>query len=66
VEGAGEMDVPMLVSGLVHEIVQSLIGHGWTDTDFAILLEHQARASGLALEPENIAVSDGLEESDGP
>jgi 3-hydroxyisobutyrate dehydrogenase len=65
-KAARDLDVPMPVSALVHEIVQSLIGHGWTDTDFAILLEHQARASGLALEPENIAVSDGLEESDGP
>ena len=64
-KAARELDVPMPVSALVHEIVQSLIGHGWTDTDFAILLEHQARASGLALHPEDVAVSDGLEESDG-
>jgi 3-hydroxyisobutyrate dehydrogenase len=64
-KAARELDVPMPVSALVHEIVQSLIGHGWTDTDFAILLEHQARASGLVLEPEDVAVSDGLEESDG-
>jgi 3-hydroxyisobutyrate dehydrogenase-like beta-hydroxyacid dehydrogenase len=63
-EAARELDVPMPVSAGVHEIIQSLIGHGWTDTDFAVFLEHQARASGLTLEPENVAVSDGLDEGD--
>jgi 3-hydroxyisobutyrate dehydrogenase-like beta-hydroxyacid dehydrogenase len=61
-KAARELDVPMPVSALVHEIVQSMIGHGWTDRDFAMMLELQARASGLELEPENVEVSDGLEE----
>jgi 3-hydroxyisobutyrate dehydrogenase len=65
-EAARELDVPMPLSAAVHEIIQSLIGHGWTDTDFAVFLEHQARASGLTLEPENVAVSDGLDEADTP
>jgi 3-hydroxyisobutyrate dehydrogenase len=63
-KAARELDVPMPVSGLVHEIVQTMIGHGWTDRDFAMMLELQARSSGLELEPENVEVSDGLEEFD--
>lgn len=64
-EAAREHDVPMPVAALVHEIVQAAIGHGSSDEDFAIMLEYQARASGLHLEPENVVVSDGLEEKDG-
>jgi 3-hydroxyisobutyrate dehydrogenase len=63
-KAARELDVPMPVSALVHEIVQTMIGHGWTDRDFAMMLELQARSSGLELESENVEVSDGLEEFD--
>jgi 3-hydroxyisobutyrate dehydrogenase len=52
------------VAALVHEIVQSAIGQGSSDEDFAVMLEYQARASGLNLEPENLEVSDGLGEDD--
>jgi 3-hydroxyisobutyrate dehydrogenase-like beta-hydroxyacid dehydrogenase len=58
---ARELDVPMPVSALVHEIVQTMIGHGWVDDDFAKMLELQARASGLELQSEGAEVSDGLE-----
>ena len=58
---ARELDVPMPLSALVHEIVQTMIGHGWVDDDFAKMLELQARASGLELESEGAEVSDGLE-----
>jgi 3-hydroxyisobutyrate dehydrogenase len=64
-KAARALDVPMPVAALVHEIVQSVIGHGSTDDDFAIMLDYQARASGLTLEPENVDVSDGLEEVEG-
>lgn len=57
---ARELDVPMPVTALVREIVQNLIGNGYTDCDFAALLELQAKASGLALSPENVEVDDGL------
>jgi 3-hydroxyisobutyrate dehydrogenase len=63
-QAARELGVPMPVAALVHEIVQGVIGHGSTDEDFAIMLEHQARAAGLELKPENIEVSDGLGGSD--
>jgi 3-hydroxyisobutyrate dehydrogenase len=58
---ARELEVPMPVAALVREIVQSLIGAGNTDVDFATLLEQQASASNLELKPEDIEVSDGLE-----
>jgi 3-hydroxyisobutyrate dehydrogenase-like beta-hydroxyacid dehydrogenase len=63
-QAARELEVPMPVAALVHEIVQGVIGNGSTDDDFAIMLEYQARASGLKLEPENVEVSDGLEEKE--
>jgi 3-hydroxyisobutyrate dehydrogenase len=63
-KAARELDVPMPVAALVHEIVQGVIGHGSVDDDFAIMLEYQARASGLELKPENIEVADGLGEGE--
>jgi 3-hydroxyisobutyrate dehydrogenase len=63
-EAARQHGVPMPVAALVHEIVQSAIGQGSSDEDFAVMLEYQARASGLKLEPENLEVSDGLGEDD--
>jgi 3-hydroxyisobutyrate dehydrogenase-like beta-hydroxyacid dehydrogenase len=62
---ARELDVPMPVAALVREIVQSMIGSGSVDVDFAKLLEHQAIASDHELKPEGIDVSDGLEGDDG-
>lgn len=59
-KAARELDVPMPLAALTHEIVQSLIGRGYIDEDFAVLLEQQADASGLKLEAEDADVSDGL------
>ena len=58
---ARELEVPMPVAALVREIVQSMIGNGSVDVDFAKLLEHEAIASDLELKPEGIDVSDGLD-----
>jgi 3-hydroxyisobutyrate dehydrogenase len=63
-KAARELDVPMPLAALTHEIVQSLIGRGYLDDDFAVLLEQQAAASGLKLEPEDADVSDGLTDED--
>ena len=52
--------VPMPVTSAAREVVQSLIGNGYTDEDFAALLSLQAAASGLELKSENKQVSDGL------
>jgi 3-hydroxyisobutyrate dehydrogenase len=61
-EAARDLGVPMPLAALVHEIVQGVIGHGSTSEDFAVMLEYQARASGLELRPENVEVSDGLDD----
>ncbi len=57
---AREHEVPMPVAGVVHQIVQSLVGNGFGEQDFATVLELQARAAGLELESENANVDDGL------
>jgi 3-hydroxyisobutyrate dehydrogenase len=62
---ARELEVPMPVAALVREIVQSMIGNGSVDVDFAKLLEYQAIASDHELKPEGIDVSDGLDGDDG-
>lgn len=55
-----ELGVPQPLTALTREIVQSLIGHGYTEEDFGTLLELQAKASGLKLVPETVEVGDGL------
>ena len=53
-------DVPMPLAAATRDLIQSMIGQGWTEQDFATLLLQQAEASGLKLKPENVEVSDGL------
>jgi 3-hydroxyisobutyrate dehydrogenase len=55
-----QLNVPMPLTSITRDIVQTLIGHGYTDKDFAALIELQAKASGIELKPENVPVSDGL------
>ncbi|HWV88339.1 MAG TPA: NAD(P)-dependent oxidoreductase [Capillimicrobium sp.] len=62
-ESARELEVPMPVAATAQQIVQSLIGNGFTDVDFAALLELQARAAGLDLVPEDVDVGDGLSDA---
>jgi 3-hydroxyisobutyrate dehydrogenase-like beta-hydroxyacid dehydrogenase len=57
---AERLGVPMQVAQATRERVQKSIDAGHTDCDFGILLEEQAKASGLKLESENKDVSDGL------
>jgi 3-hydroxyisobutyrate dehydrogenase-like beta-hydroxyacid dehydrogenase len=57
---ARKLGTPMAVTALVRELLQGLIGQGFTEEDFATLLLQQAKAAGLALAPENVPVSDGL------
>jgi 3-hydroxyisobutyrate dehydrogenase-like beta-hydroxyacid dehydrogenase len=58
---AREREVPMPVAALVHQTVQSLVGHGLGESDFAALLVLAADAAGLSLVSEGADVSDGLE-----
>jgi len=53
-------EVPMPLASLTRDILQSMIGRGMTEQDFAQLLLLQAEASGLKLVPEKVVVSDGL------
>ncbi len=54
------LGVPMAVAQTTRDKVQQSIDAGHTDCDFAILLEEQAKASGLDIQPENVEVNDGL------
>ncbi|MGH8740280.1 MAG: NAD(P)-dependent oxidoreductase [Burkholderiales bacterium] len=55
-----ELEVPMPLASLTRDLLQTMIGHGMTEQDFATLLLMQARASGIDLKPENVEVGDGL------
>jgi 3-hydroxyisobutyrate dehydrogenase len=59
-EAAEAHGVPMPVAAAAQQVVQALMGFGYEDVDFMALLELEARASSLDLEPENVPVSDGL------
>jgi 3-hydroxyisobutyrate dehydrogenase-like beta-hydroxyacid dehydrogenase len=58
---AREYEVPMPVASLVHQQVQSLVGRGFGESDFAALLCLAAEAAGLELTSEGKDVPDGLE-----
>jgi 3-hydroxyisobutyrate dehydrogenase-like beta-hydroxyacid dehydrogenase len=60
-DAARQLNVPLPVAALTHQIIVSLIGSGLGEGDFAALLELEARAASLKLEPEVRQVSDGLE-----
>ena len=53
-------EVPLPLAAAARDLIQSLIGRGWTEQDFATLLLQQAQASGIELKPENVDVKDGL------
>jgi 3-hydroxyisobutyrate dehydrogenase len=55
-----EFGVPMPLTSLTRDMVQTLIGHGYADQDFSTLLLLEAKAAGIELKPENAAVGDGL------
>jgi 3-hydroxyisobutyrate dehydrogenase len=61
-DAAKARDVPMPLAALTRDLIQQMIGHGMTEEDFSTLLVMQAKASGLELKPENVAVGDGLTE----
>ena len=57
---AKELGVPMPLASITRDMVQTLVGHGYTDQDFSTLVLLAAQASGIELKPENVKVSDGL------
>src|SRR5207253_2315262 len=56
-EAARQLDVPLPVAAVVHQIVVSLIGRGLGDEDFAALLKLEAGGANLTLQPDGRAVS---------
>ncbi len=59
-DAARHFEVPMPLASITRDLVQTLIGNGMDEEDFAKLIVLQAKASGLDLRPENVAVDDGL------
>ena len=51
---------PLPLASLTRDAIQALIGNGYGGSDFAALILMQARAAGISLAPENVAVDDGL------
>lgn len=60
-DAANRLGVPMPVAAATRQIVAQEVGAGNTELDFATLLLTVARGAGLALEPEQVEVDDGLE-----
>jgi 3-hydroxyisobutyrate dehydrogenase-like beta-hydroxyacid dehydrogenase len=59
-DAARELTVAMPLAAATEQIVQGLASMRGNEVDFAALVELTATASGLALEPENVDVDDGL------
>lgn len=57
---ARALGVTMPSAAVTRESVASLVGRGYDDVDFAVLLVETAKAAGLELSSENVSVSDGL------
>jgi 3-hydroxyisobutyrate dehydrogenase len=51
---------PLPLASMTRDALQALIGNGYGGSDFAALILMQARAAGMTLAPENVAVDDGL------
>jgi 3-hydroxyisobutyrate dehydrogenase len=58
---ARKHQVPMPITGLTRDIVESSIGLGYEKDDFATLLLVAAANAGVELESENADVTDGLD-----
>ena len=57
---ARELGVPMPVTAAARECVQSIIGQGYLEEDFATLLLHEAANAGLDISSEEWDVDTGL------
>lgn len=59
-DAARRFEVPMPLASATRDLIQSMMGRGMKEEDFATLLLQQGEASGVQLEPENVEVKDGL------
>jgi len=55
------LGVPMPAAAATRESVAAVVGRGYDNIDFAVLLLEIAKNAELELQPENVSVSDGLE-----
>jgi 3-hydroxyisobutyrate dehydrogenase-like beta-hydroxyacid dehydrogenase len=55
-----DLGVPMPLAAAADMLIAQAIGAGYSEDDFATLVLEQARRSGYPIEPENVAVDDGL------
>ncbi|MDB5752445.1 MAG: 6-phosphogluconate dehydrogenase [Ramlibacter sp.] len=53
--------VAMPAAAATRESVARMVGRGYEDIDFAVLLAETAKDAGLDLKPENVKIGDGLE-----
>lgn len=58
---ARKHEVPMPITNLTRDIVESSIGHGFAKDDFATMLLIAAANAGIELTSENADVTDGLD-----
>ena len=65
IAAAEELGVELPLAERCRELVQRVIDEGYVDTDFAAMIEVQAREAGMQLEPENVPVPTGLETEPG-
>lgn len=59
-KAAKQLGVPLPVTQAARDKVDDAVKAGHTECDFAILIDLAAKASGMKIVPENIAVDDGL------
>jgi 3-hydroxyisobutyrate dehydrogenase len=62
-KAAKQLGVTLPATQLARDMVDQAVQAGHTDCDFAILLEQQAKAAGLVLQPENLSIDDGLKKN---
>jgi 3-hydroxyisobutyrate dehydrogenase len=60
IEAAQQLGVELPLSERCRELVQRVIDEGFTDTDFAAMIEVQAREAGIKLTPDETPFPDGL------
>lgn len=53
--------VPMPAAAATRESIARLVGRGYDDVDFTVLLKELASDAGLELKPEDVLIDDGLD-----
>jgi 3-hydroxyisobutyrate dehydrogenase len=59
-DAARELAVPMPMAAAAAQLVESAVGAGYLEEDFATLILEQARRSAITLTSEDVEVDDGL------